>query len=575
MIVLQAFLELVKQIGATALRRLRQESIALLAGLLGSLAAVVVMGILRLWWGSPTPPELVGERVLPLMTADQFVALLLQFQPHPKTGPLGLALLGQCVIGILLGPAYALALRSWEKRRGPLPSAVSRSRTATFWWWPGRSAWIIAAAFALGMELVAAATFWPVLPEGLFGDPIEIARLLTLCSLLLTFAAYAAVMAVAYQVFRRAWGAWATGASSGTTTPISGRAKEAAASLEQFFGAPVSRREALLTAGATAAVIAVGGLTVNRLIMEYLAQSNLAYEGHGTPGLLTAPITPNAEFYVVSKNVLDPTVVPDRWRLELAGLIPRAQSWTYDQVLKLPSETRPVTLECISNEVSGNLLSTAIWRGVTLQTLLDLGGGLGSTGGKHVVFFGVDGYATSLPLDDLLQARAFLAWEMNGVPLPDRHGFPLRAVVPGRYGEQSAKWVTRIEITDQDFKGFYQSQGWSAAQLSTLSRIDQPHGQVRLGAVAVSGVAFAGIRGIRRVEVSVDGGSTWSGATLVPPLSDQTWVLWSWSWHPNGPGPYTLLARATDGTGSVQTPVQQGTVPDGATGWPSVKVLVK
>ena len=73
------------------------------------------MGVLRLWWGTPTPPELVGERLLPLMSANQFVALLLQFQPHPKTGPLGLALLGQCVIGILLGPAYALAVRAVEK----------------------------------------------------------------------------------------------------------------------------------------------------------------------------------------------------------------------------------------------------------------------------------------------------------------------------------------------------------------------------------------------------------------------------------------------------------------------------
>src|SRR5215469_11480157 len=96
---------------------LRRESLALLAGLLGSMAAALLMGLLRLWWGTPTPPELVGERLLPLMSADQFVALLIRFQPHSKTGPLGLALLGQCIIGILLGPAYALAVRSWEKKR--------------------------------------------------------------------------------------------------------------------------------------------------------------------------------------------------------------------------------------------------------------------------------------------------------------------------------------------------------------------------------------------------------------------------------------------------------------------------
>jgi DMSO/TMAO reductase YedYZ molybdopterin-dependent catalytic subunit len=210
-----------------------------------------------------------------------------------------------------------------------------------------------------------------------------------------------------------------------------------------------------------------------------------------------------------------------------------------------------------------------------LQTLLGLAGGIDSVAGKHVIFYGVDGYATSLPLQPLLAARAFLAWEMNGVALPDRHGFPLRAIVPGRYGEQSAKWITRIDVSDQDFKGLYQSQGWSAAQLETSSRIDQPGRLAAYGAIPVSGVAFAGIRGIRRVEVSTDSGTNWHEATLVPPLSDQSWVLWTWPWRPANPGTYTIVARATDGNGAVQTATQRGTVPNGATGWPSIKVLVK
>src|SRR5215472_13299590 len=108
---------------AAALRTLRRESIALLAGLLGSMAAALLMGLLRLWWGTPTPPELVGERVLPLLSADQFVALLVRFQPHPKTGPLGLAVLGQCIIGILIGPAYALAIQALDRRRARLDAA--------------------------------------------------------------------------------------------------------------------------------------------------------------------------------------------------------------------------------------------------------------------------------------------------------------------------------------------------------------------------------------------------------------------------------------------------------------------
>jgi DMSO/TMAO reductase YedYZ molybdopterin-dependent catalytic subunit len=550
-----------------ALRILRRDSIALLAGLLGSLAAALVMGQLRLWWGTPTPPELVGERLLPLMSANQFVALLIQFQPHPKTGPLGLALLGQCIIGVLLGPAYALAVRSIEKKqRRSSTAATVRS------WFPRRAGWTVAVVFAASMELIALALFWPVLPEGLFGDLIDIARLLTIAALGLTFAAYAVVLAMAYQIFRHVWGAWA-GLAPDTSEDL-GEAVEpsVAAPHEQVV---ISRREALQTVGVTVGLIVVGAWAGDRLIDAYLGRSNLAYEGRGTNGLLTSPITPNTDFYVISKNALDPTVEAGRWRLELTGLVRRSRSWTYEEVQQLPAETRAVTLECISNEVGGHLMSTAVWRGVTLETLLNQGGGIGSDAGMHVVFYSVDGFASSLPLAALLEARTLLAWEMNGSPLPDRHGFPLRAIVPGRYGEQSAKWVTRVDIIDHEFKGFYQSQGWSAAPLETQSRIDQPQGRVNRNAVPVSGVAFAGTRGISRVEVSTDDGTTWSIASLVPPLSDQTWVLWHWLWHPAGAGLYTLRARATDGTGAVQTEVERGTVPDGATGWPRVHVLVK
>ena len=550
-----------------AIGTLRRESLALWAGLLGSMAAALLMGLLRLWWGTPTPPELVGERLLPLMSADQFVALLIRFQPHSKTGPLGLALLGQCIIGVLLGPAYALAVRAWEKKQTPSSTATTARS-----WFPHVAGWTVAVMFAASMELIAIALFWPVLPEGLFGDPIDIARLLTIAALGLTFAAYGAVLAMAYQIFRRVWGDWAgimpdTGDDSGKAVAAS-----VAAPLQQVV---ISRREALQTAGVTVGLIVVGAWAGDTLIDAYLSRSNLAYEGHGTSGILTSPVTPSADFYVVSKNVLDPTVESGRWRLELTGLVRRERSWTYEEVRQLPAEMRAVTLECISNEVGGNLLSTAVWRGVTLETLLEQGGGTGSVSRKHAVFYGVDGYATSLPLEALLEARALLAWQMNGSALPDRHGFPLRAIVPGRYGEQSAKWVTRVDITDQEFKGFYQSQGWSAAPLATFSRIDQPQGKVGTGAVPVSGVAFAGTRGISRVEVSTDNGSTWNIASLVSPLSDQTWVLWHWLWHPAGPGLYILRARATDGTGALQTSVDRGTVPDGATGWPTVHVLVK
>lgn len=526
-------------------------SIYLLAGAVGSLFAIAIMIGLRLLWGAPTAPELVGEIILPRMSADQFVALLIRFQPHPKTGPLGLALLGQFALGILIAPAFLHAGDIKEQR-------------AT--WLPQRRGWLAAGAVALAMEVVAAALFWPVLAANPFGNPPEQARLITLLSLLTTFAGYAVVTLVVAHLLRRAWGSHEVSAARSPDD----RQPE----LDSLVAPVHSRRQALEAAGALVVVAGVGALVTNRLILSYLARSNLAYEGIPTPGSIVAPITPTNDFYVVSKNVIDPTVIADHWQLELAGLVRTPRTWTLRAFRALPTETRAITLECISNGVGGRLMSTAEWRGVSLEALIALGGGV-EPHGTHVVFTSVDGYQTSLPLADLLQARALVAWQMNGAPLPERHGYPVRVVVPGRYGEQSAKWVTRIEVTDVEVKGFYQSQGWSAAQLETTSRIDAPTRRVTTGETEVTGIAFAGIRGIRRVEVSTDDGGTWHEATLAPPLSDQSWVFWNWIWHATIPGSYILLVRATDGTGKVQTANTRGTVPSGATGWHTVHVIVE
>ncbi|HEX8035878.1 MAG TPA: molybdopterin-dependent oxidoreductase, partial [Ktedonobacterales bacterium] len=525
----------------------------LLAGVIGSLFAIAVMIALRLLWGAPTAPELVGELILPRMSAGQFVALLIRFQPYPKTGPLGLALISQFVLGVLIAPVFLLAARVREQRASRLP---------------GKRGWLVAGAVALIMEVVAAALFWPVLAANPFGNPPGQARLITLLSLLVTFAVYAAVSLVSAHLLLRAWGQTAATATSPTPAERQPSTEDSAA-LPRY-----TRRRTLEAAGATVAVVGIGALATNRLIQSYLARSNLAYEGAPTPASLVSPITPAENFYVVSKNVIDPTVIADHWQLQLTGLIRKPITWTLAEFRALPSETRAITLECISNGVGGHLMSTGQWRGTTLETLLALGGGV-APNGKYVVFTSVDGYQTGLPLADLLQARTLLAWQMNGAPLPDRHGYPVRVVVPGRYGEQSAKWVTRIEVTDVEVKGFYQSQGWSAAQLETTSRIDSPTRRAAHGEMTVTGIAFAGIRGIQAVEISADGGATWHQAILAPPLSDQTWVFWSWIWRPTAPGSYTLLVRATDGTGSVQTPIKRGTVPNGATGWDTANVIVE
>ena len=569
-------------IARTAFVVIRLALIPLVAGLLGSLAAILVMGVLRLTLGTPTLPELLGDRILPTLSAGEFVNLLVRFSPNSKTTPLGLTLLGQFLIGILLGPLYHLAAGRPTGRRG---------------FWPRRRALITAGFFVVMMEGAALALFWTQLPQGLVGDPVDRARLLTTLSILATFAGFVGVTMLANHWLHRAWdvplgnevapppsanefaakGVPSSRPSSGTPpapeaqqdAPIADQSSEARA-VKASRG--ISRRGALQATGIVVVAVAAGGVGVDRLIAGYLARSNLTYEGMVNPSL--APITSNEDFYIVSQNVLDPEVSPGRWQLEATGLVRQPKTWNYAQVLELPSETRIVTFECISNGVGSRLMSTAEWKGVLLKTVLDEAGGVDPSG-KYVIFNSVDGYQYSLPLADLLEARTMLAWEMNGVPLPDRHGFPLRAVVPGRYGEQSPKWLTRIEVVDQPYNGgLYQSQGWSSAQVETTSRVNGPSGKAPFGPINVAGIAFSGIRGIQKVEVSANDGATWNTATLAPPLSDQSWVFWNWTWTPPARGTYTLVVRATDGTGTVQTETKRGTVPSGSTGWQHVVIHI-
>ena len=142
-----------------------------------------------------------------------------------------------------------------------------------------------------------------------------------------------------------------------------------------------------------------------------------------------------------------------------------------------PSISRAITLECIANGIGDHLISTAIWQGVLLSTLLERHGGAQKTA-RFIAFSSVDGYVISLPLDEVLAVDALLAWRMNGAELPARHGYPLRVLVPGRYGEENPKWVTRVELTEHFVQGLYSSQGWYNGPLHTISRIDHPRGQL-------------------------------------------------------------------------------------------------
>ncbi len=508
---------------------------ALGAGVLASLLAIVTMIALRLAAGVPTPVELFGDYVLKHIDVGTFINLLDAFRPNGKTAPLGLALLSMFGLGVLLGLLYAVLVRV------KLPVAGYR---------PGRREWLTGLGFALAMALLGCVLFRNELPQNFLGLPFVWSAIVSVLGLLLDFAVYALVLCLAYRALL-------------PKQEVPGIAK------------PVQDRRLLLSRASVAALSVGGAGAAYGLVNKYLDEFAI-YDGmkSAVHGERTPPITPNSEHYVVTQNVVDPNPDASLWRLELTGLVQKPGTYTYEEVQKLPSTSRPITLECIANAVGNHLIGTAIWQGVPLQTLLEQHGGALPTA-THVAFYSVDGYNVSLPLKEVLEAEALLAWRMNGAEIPARHGFPMRVLIPGRYGEENPKWLTRIELTDHFVGGLYSDQGWYNGQLHTMSRIDRPEkgDKVQRGqTIEMGGIAYAGHRGIQMVELSADGGVTWQQAQLQPRLSQDAWVLWTWKWTPKSAGKYTLVCRATDGTGAVQTDKVQGTVPFGATGYPIVTV---
>ncbi|WP_306357679.1 MULTISPECIES: molybdopterin-dependent oxidoreductase [unclassified Nocardia] len=293
------------------------------------------------------------------------------------------------------------------------------------------------------------------------------------------------------------------------------------------------------------------------------------------PGL-TPYVTSNADFYRIDTALILPKVSKDDWALRIHGMVDREIRLTYADLATRPAVERLVTLACVSNPIGGDLIGNASWLGYRLDELL-------AEAGPHpdadmVLSRSADGWTAGSPLSVLTDGRdALLAVGMNGEPLPVAHGYPARLVVPGLYGYVSAtKWVTELEVTRFDrAQAYWTRRGWSArGPVKTGTRIDTPRSRSRLspGRVVVAGVAWAQHRGIRAVEVRIDDGD-WQPARLAAEPSVDTWRQWVFEWDAT-PGDHTVTARATDGTGAVQTAERRDVVPDGATGHPSVTVRI-
>lgn len=293
-----------------------------------------------------------------------------------------------------------------------------------------------------------------------------------------------------------------------------------------------------------------------------------------TPGL-SKLFTPNSEFYRIDTAIVIPNISVDTWRLRIDGMVANPREFTYAELTDRPVFELDGTIACVSNEVGGDLIGNARWLGIRLDDLIREVAP--TTKADQIMGYSSDGFSAGFPLATLDGRDAIIAFGMNGDPLPLKHGFPARIIVPGLYGYVSAtKWLTRIELTRFDQKqGYWIPRGWSAlAPIKTQSRIDTPRNgsNIKAGMVAIAGVAWAPTRGISRVEVRV-GDGPWRDATLGPELAKTTWRQWWIDWSA-APGESSISVRATDGTSAVQSSKRTPIAPDGAQGWHTVNVTV-
>ena len=304
--------------------------------------------------------------------------------------------------------------------------------------------------------------------------------------------------------------------------------------------------------------------------------------------LVDAEVTPTFIFYRIDINTVIPTVSADDWNLTIKGLVDNPVVINYAELRGMNSVEEFATLTCISNKIGGNLVGTALWKGVRLKDILSKAGVQSSV--KYIVFRCSDGYDVGIPLENGMMDSTILAYDMNNSPLTSEHGYPVRAIVPGFYGMMNPKWITEIELVDKTYEGFWQRKGWTNNGIKNIySSIVIPGNQpindnfpnlvpnssfLNGKNIPVAGIAFAGDRGISKVEVSVDGGTTWKTAIVKDPLSQYTWVLWTSGFTAADKGNYKIIVRATDKTGQIQTSELEQPFPNGADGYNQLDISV-
>jgi len=520
-------------------QRARQHQRAgFLAGLIAGGVFTLLMVILARTLGLFSVPELVGYRIIAAMPLALFSIGVEKFGGNAKQLLLVGTTIGQVIVGGLLGLL-------WASYADTLPGESRPNRRLPAAWQPSYFGGIV---YATILFVIIEVGIFTLTGAGLFGALLPAGVAATVVAGLVEVLVYGLTLAFLYRALM---------------VPATGRAATTAT--------PLTRRQLLVRFVFGVAALAVGGSAILGLVRSPAA-IKAKTGGRVGDGDLPPEITPTEDFYHVSKNFSDPKVSENGWKVEIGGLVDKPYSLTLAEIRTLPAVTETRTLCCISNEIGGDLISNATWKGARLKDILERAGVQSSA--IKLVLGASDGYTDSIAIDKALNGDVIAVYEMNGVQLPDDHGFPLRLLVPDIYGMKNVKWLTRISAVADDYLGFWQQQGWNdKAQIKTMSRIDFPtaHALLPTGEARMGGVAFAGARGIAKIELSIDGGKTWQDGTIRKPLGPYSWVLWTATPQLTD-GDHQVLVRATDGTGTTQPQIARPPLPDGASGWHTISV---
>jgi len=523
---------------------------ALAGALTGALITAALLGaahLLHTAFGLPFLPFQVFDRVARILPGglitigiDAMVSVIRglsigEMSTIAKKAEQGLAIVGMLITGVLAGAVY------FRLRRGSMAGTWTRAG--------------IVLGLVLGLPgALIAATSTQQAAGGPVGSAIW-ALVVCLC-----------------------WGlaiAWTHARLSAATAP-----RPAAEPLEVM---PLDRRTFMLRFAGATATIAIAGAVLSEAISRrarHMAAGARPWSAtHPLPNANATvqpvpgtrrELTPVEEHYRIDINTVPPSVNEADWRLRIGGLVQQPREFTMQQLRMYEPMHQFITLQCISNPIGGDLISTTRWTGVSLQALLpDFGLQPAAT---HLRLHSVDGFYEVVPLDVIrADPRVMLTYAWDGLPLPDDHGFPLRIYIPDHYGMKQPKWIDRIEATSTWEPGYWVRRGWDRdARMNTTSVIDTIGSNMMIiepgnaTVVPIGGIAFAGARGISRVEVQVDGGP-WQPAMLRDPLSPTTWVLWRYEW-PFQAGRHTFTVRCFEGDGTPQIAEEHPIRPSGATG---------